>query len=106
MTITDMCLCIFINHTSNSEYYTLSLHDALPICVCGRAVERCGPAITGAVIATPEPAALGASSATTPSMVSSTGVASALSRSRRGNDACHHKPYEPSRPKEMRGILE
>src|SRR3712207_8666813 len=27
-----MCLCFFFNDTATTEIYTLSLHDALPIC--------------------------------------------------------------------------
>src|SRR5258705_975745 len=30
----------FFNDTATTEIYTLSLHDALPICVCSRLVER------------------------------------------------------------------
>src|SRR5258708_12133436 len=28
------CLCFFFNDTATTEIYTLSLHDALPICRC------------------------------------------------------------------------
>src|SRR5258707_12191996 len=35
-------LFFFFNDTATTEIYTLSLHDALPICSCG-SWPRCGP---------------------------------------------------------------
>ena len=43
--IYDMRCCIFIffffNDPATTEIYTLSLHDALPICFVGRSVRVC-----------------------------------------------------------------
>src|SRR3989442_4805228 len=36
----SLCFCFFFNDTATTEIYTLSLHDALPICCV--ALPRCG----------------------------------------------------------------
>src|SRR6202040_4466452 len=38
----DNYVRFFFNDTATTEIYTLSLHDALPICQCGCANDRCG----------------------------------------------------------------
>src|ERR1043166_10283336 len=39
-----LCVVFFFNDTATTEIYTLSLHDALPICrrSCARGHRRCG----------------------------------------------------------------
>src|SRR5256885_14316531 len=41
----------FFNDTATTEIYTLSLHDALPICLRGRAMQEAVPQGTGAMAA-------------------------------------------------------
>src|SRR5260370_31734080 len=41
-------IIFFFNDTATTEIYTLSLHDALPICHAGKACGACGPAVAGA----------------------------------------------------------
>src|SRR5947199_7924139 len=41
-------LFLFFNHTATTEIYTLSLHDALPICQHGRRAARSPSAAAGA----------------------------------------------------------
>src|SRR2546430_13756826 len=44
------CIFFFFNDTATTEIYTLSLHDALPICRAGRAAaRRAGPRADGRV---------------------------------------------------------
>src|ERR1039457_7738448 len=50
LTADPLCLFFFFNDTATTEIYTLSLHDALPICNSserGRIVCRCSSKHTG-----------------------------------------------------------
>src|SRR5438874_9247223 len=48
MLLIFVCLYFFFNGTATTEIYTLSLHDALPICPVGRrAVDRCCHRLSG-----------------------------------------------------------
>src|SRR5207244_11422603 len=44
--VSDVCLVFLFNDTATTEIYTLSLHDALPICIARRVVVDAVHAVT------------------------------------------------------------
>src|SRR5437773_8095957 len=56
MRATPLAFCfLFVNDPATTAIYTLSLHDALPICLTRSSFWLAGPAAAGAVVATAGP---------------------------------------------------